>query len=602
MEEYWFVAELHFQFFLVSAAEKKQREESSHPVFLVKLKNTDFIKDSAASLMLHCRGNPMPDIQIFKDGSPLAEDSRVTVNRDHAASGTYELQIHKVQDSDAGSYKAEASNSHGKDSTEAKVGIKDAKDVFALLKGKEKALKAGEEPTFTWFKGGQEFDPDERFKVLFKDEEDTLALVFQHINPEDAGLYTCVANTTGGKIACSAELTVEGTVSHMLKTPEPPKVLAQMTPATCSPGGSAMMEMKMKGYPRPNIKWTKDGKPLEAGDRHRFVYPDPETVALIINNVVGDDAGTYKAELHNDLGKASTEAKLSLAGVPQFMEPVTDVKCGVDEPYKITAKVTGDPELTWYKDGVPITEDSRIKCVKKDAQTFELAFQKTQSEDNGNWAVIARNQHGEMSQFFTFAAQMLPKFEEKLKDCEANESKQLIMKCKIKCEPRPTIQWFKNGQEITKDPRVKVYVDPNGLDCLTINSCSRGMAGEYEIKASNEMGTAACKCTVKVNTKPSADDMDDPQEAFETDNYTFSVECDGNPKPVAKWTFGGKGIDTSAKDSRYMVSEAGGVYKLKISALTMDDAGEYGVEFTNRAGDKKMTAELKVHCKYNSNK
>jgi hypothetical protein len=41
----------------------------------------------------------------------------------------------------------------------------DAKDVFALLKGKEKTLKPGEEPTFTWFKGGQEFDPDDRFKV-----------------------------------------------------------------------------------------------------------------------------------------------------------------------------------------------------------------------------------------------------------------------------------------------------------------------------------------------------------------------------------------------------------------------------------------------------
>ncbi len=37
--------------------------------------------------------------------------------------------------------------------------------MFALLKGKEKALKPGEEPTFTWFKGGQEFDPDDRFKV-----------------------------------------------------------------------------------------------------------------------------------------------------------------------------------------------------------------------------------------------------------------------------------------------------------------------------------------------------------------------------------------------------------------------------------------------------
>ena len=44
----------------------------------------------------------------------------------------------------------------------------DAKDVFALLKGHERKVAAGEEPTFTWFKAGQEFDPQDRFKVTFK--------------------------------------------------------------------------------------------------------------------------------------------------------------------------------------------------------------------------------------------------------------------------------------------------------------------------------------------------------------------------------------------------------------------------------------------------
>ena len=52
--------------YLVSAAEKKEREESSHPVFIVKLRNSEFIKDSAASFMIHCRGNPTPDVKIFK--------------------------------------------------------------------------------------------------------------------------------------------------------------------------------------------------------------------------------------------------------------------------------------------------------------------------------------------------------------------------------------------------------------------------------------------------------------------------------------------------------------------------------------------------------
>ena len=44
----------------------------------------------------------------------------------------------------------------------------DSKDVFALLKGHERKVAPGETPTFTWFKSGQEFDPEDRFKVLFK--------------------------------------------------------------------------------------------------------------------------------------------------------------------------------------------------------------------------------------------------------------------------------------------------------------------------------------------------------------------------------------------------------------------------------------------------
>ena len=109
----------------------------------------------------------------------------------------------------------------------------------------------------------------------------------------------------------------------------------------------------MKGYPRPNIRWTKDGKPLKATDRHKVVYPDTETVALLVTKVCGDNVGIYKAVIHNDLGECSTEAKLVLAGSPQFKEPITNIKTGVDEPYKIIAKVTGAPELTWYKDGSP---------------------------------------------------------------------------------------------------------------------------------------------------------------------------------------------------------------------------------------------------------
>lgn len=50
----------------MSASEKKEREESNHPVFIVKLRNSELIKESAASFMIHARGNPAPEIKIFK--------------------------------------------------------------------------------------------------------------------------------------------------------------------------------------------------------------------------------------------------------------------------------------------------------------------------------------------------------------------------------------------------------------------------------------------------------------------------------------------------------------------------------------------------------
>ena len=122
--------------------------------------------------------------------------------------------------------------------------------------------------------------------------------------------------------------------------------------------------------------------------------------------------------------------------------------------------------------------------------------------------------------------------------------------------------------------------------------------------------------------------MDD-QEAFEGDDFTFQVDCDGSPKPVAKWTKEGKGIDT--KDGHFTIVQADpnayrliikGKYKNQTSmvfhsiivysvntvinvypfssiGVKEEDAGEYQIELTNRAGDKKCAAALTVHCKFN---
>jgi len=82
-----------------------------------------------------------------------------------------------------------------------------------------------------------------------------LALIFQHVKPEDAGLYTCVASTTTGKISCSAELTVEGSINQLHREPERPNITTENKITHANLGSSAMLELKVSGFPKPEIKW-----------------------------------------------------------------------------------------------------------------------------------------------------------------------------------------------------------------------------------------------------------------------------------------------------------------------------------------------------------
>ena len=51
-------------FIVVTPAERKEREASNAPVYIVKLRDSDIILESTASLMLHVHGNPNPTVEL----------------------------------------------------------------------------------------------------------------------------------------------------------------------------------------------------------------------------------------------------------------------------------------------------------------------------------------------------------------------------------------------------------------------------------------------------------------------------------------------------------------------------------------------------------
>ncbi|KAH9631642.1 hypothetical protein HF086_006634 [Spodoptera exigua] len=380
----------------LTAEERRERNALKAPYFLVALKDTEIMENTYLRFMVKVKGDPNPDVKFYRDDKEIlttSESDRVSIIRTRADRGCYELVIADVLPSDAGRYSCKATNIYGEVTSEATVTVVDDKNIFGELPpGGEGLLAKGEKATFTWKRDGQAFDPEERFKVLLGDDEDSLALVFQHVKPEDAGIYTCVAKTSTGNISCSAELTVQGAVHELHREPEKPTLVIEHREAIVSAGASAMLELTCKGFPKPNVVFKHKGKDVEADTRHKFLYEDEETMSLVIKNVTQADAGEYQVTASNDLGEDTTTMNLIVKAAPKIKKKIENQTCMVSSTHTVTIEVEGAPapDVTFYKDGTEIKSSERITIVKESDEVYKITIKDAKLTDTGSYSVVAK--------------------------------------------------------------------------------------------------------------------------------------------------------------------------------------------------------------------
>ena len=408
--------------------------------------------------------------------------------------------IADVQRQDAGKYSCTATNRFGQVSCEATVTVTDEKTIFAGLP--EGFLEPGTEPEFKWLRDGKPFDPEERFKVLFQDNEDTLALVFQHVKPEDAGLYTCVAQTNTGNISCSAELTVQGSVNQLLKDPAKPVLGTESKQSEVNAGGSAMLDLQVKGYPKPDIKWTKDGQEIIAGGRIKYLWEDEESLSLVIKNVTAQDAGTYKISAKNDLGEDTTQIELIVKSAPKFTKKITDFSSYIEQSVEMTVQIQASPapDVKWYKDGHLIEESSRISVKKESNDTYTLFIKEAKLEDTGSYSVVAKNEISQTSEFWKFDVKCPPKITKKLGEPRViDEGDTLNLQIEVETVPEPNVVWMKDGKVIVEDERTKIVCD-GGKHSLRITGTVSTDAAVYKTEVTNKDGKTVDEVGIEVSS------------------------------------------------------------------------------------------------------
>lgn len=424
-----------------------------------------------------------------------------------------------------------------------------------------------------------------------------MALVFQHVKPEDAGIYTCVAQTSTGNISCSAELTVQGAVEHLYREPEKPTLVIESREPVASIGGSAMLELHCKGYPKPEILWKHDDKVIEATGRYKFLYEDSESMSLIIKNVTEEDAGLYTISAANELGSDVQEMNLIIKTPPKIKK-VKDFTCMANETFRMAVEVEGvpDPSCKFFKDGKELKETERITFSETE-HTHYIEFNTTKITDTGSYSVIATNEVSQTSEFWSLTVNSKPKILKKFSsEYQVSERQDIEIAVNVESNPAPTVKWLKEGKEINlKDSRYRV-INEGDQFMLIISGAVRTDSAKYGIELTNEFGTTCDDTQVNVKCGPQIKNKLQNIIVNEGDvNAELYVTVEGFPQPSIKWYIDSTEISSVNKD--YKVVEDGDIYKLIIKEVAVEHQGTYSCVIKNEHGSEECSANVTVQCK-----
>lgn len=293
---------------------------------------------------------------------------------------------------------------------------------------------------------------------------------------------------------------MQGAVNQLLKDPEKPKLQTESRQSEVSAGGSAMLELSVKGYPKPDIKWTKDGQEIVAGGRIKYLWEDEESLSLVIKQVTAKDAGVYTITAKNDLGEDSTQIELIVKSAPKITRKQTDMTILIEDTGTMCVQVeaTPAPEVMWYKDGHLIQESDRVKIVKENGDTYKLTIKGAKLTDAGSYSIVARNVVNQTTDIWEVNIRCPPKFKRRLGEPRViNEGDTLSLLVEVDSDGEPTINWYKDGQSLTASDRVKMTKNGDNY-ILTVSGAVVDDAAFYKVEVENKHGTISDETRVRV--------------------------------------------------------------------------------------------------------
>ncbi|XP_051763906.1 receptor-type tyrosine-protein phosphatase S isoform X23 [Ctenopharyngodon idella] len=304
-------------------------------------------------------------------------------------------------------------------------------------------------------------------------------------------------------------------------------------------GGVVSFVCQATGDPKPRVTWNKKGKRVNSQRIETIEFDEGAGAVLRIQPLRAPrDENVYECVAENSEGEDSVQATLSIiredllpAGFPNIdMGPQLKV---VERTRTATmlcaASGNPDPEITWFKDFLPIdpsTSNGRIKQLRSGA----LQIENTEETDQGKYECVASNIEGvrysSPANLYVRVRRVPPRFSIMPTSHEIMPGGSVNITCVAVGSPMPYVKWMLNSEDLTPEDEM-----PVGRNVLELNGVRE--SANYTCVAMSSLGIieAVAQIIVKSLPKPPGTPV-----VTETTATSITITWDsGNPEPVSHY-------------------------------------------------------------------
>ncbi|XP_041077237.1 receptor-type tyrosine-protein phosphatase delta isoform X33 [Polyodon spathula] len=320
----------------------------------------------------------------------------------------------------------------------------------------------------------------------------------------------------------------------------PPKFTRTPDDQTGVSGGVASFICQATGDPRPKIVWNKKGKKVSNQRFEVIEFDDGSGSVLRIQPLrTPRDEAIYECVASNSVGETSSSTRLTVLREDQLPSGFPTIDMGpqlkvVERTRTATmlcaASGNPDPEITWFKDFLPVdttNNNGRIKQLR--SESFgALQIEQSEESDQGKYECVATNGAGTRysapANLYVRVRRVPPRFSIPPTNHEIMPGGSVNITCVAVGSPMPYVKWMLGAEDLTPEDDM-----PIGRNVLELTDVRQ--SANYTCVAMSTLGVieAVSQITVKALPKP-------PGTPVVTESTATSITLtwdSGNPEPVS---------------------------------------------------------------------